>query len=139
MIGRGDFCEKYLEALAALAVGLTSACFFKRHWRWCLSVLARHKWIIALAVISIGGNVLLYGWWAPVSNRNRFFLTQYLPLLFCLAWIVQRSIQHLNWRWTVRVPKIGTLNLTPELFLQAALTLWVAIVNHHLHTGHTMQ
>ena len=80
--------------------------------------------------LDLAGNVLLYGWWAQVSNRNRFFLTQFLPVLFSCGLMIRFGFQALPWRWRLRLPgwsPARSFELTPWRLVVAALwifTLW---------------
>jgi hypothetical protein len=47
------------------------------------------RFAILFIALNIGGNLLLYGWWAQVSDRNRFFLTQFVPILFSSGLLIQ--------------------------------------------------
>jgi hypothetical protein len=88
------------------------------------------RFAIAFIVLNIGGNLLLYGWWAQVSDRNRFFLTQFLPILFSCGLLIRAGFQMLPGRWQLRIPwKSGArhIELTPWRVVVAALwifTLW---------------
>ncbi len=72
----------------------------KKVWRTALD-----QWIpLAFIIASLLVPLITYGWWAQVSNRNRFFLTLYLPLLFVLGSLGKFACAHiparlkLHWR-----------------------------------------
>jgi hypothetical protein len=85
----------------ALIAGLLLFAGREESWR---SRLRRIGWPALFAAASICGCLLLYGWWASVSNRNRFFLTQYLPMLLCLGAVIHQAGKQVKWKLPVRLP-----------------------------------
>jgi hypothetical protein len=95
-------------ALALLAAISVPSAF----WRQVSSA----RWPIAFAGANIAGNVLLYGWWGELSDRNRFFLTQFLPVMVCCGFAIRYCARALPWRWNVTLPPVlggRLLEVTP--------------------------
>lgn len=78
---------KYVDIFFAGMIVALALCFaFRRIEFW--NALKKY-WIPILFVAgTIAGNLLLYSWWAQISNRNRFFLTLYLPILMGMGWVI---------------------------------------------------
>lgn len=101
--------------------------------------LRSYGWAAAFVLLTISVNYLLYAWWASVSNRNRFFLTIYLPMMFSAAVIIQRSLVHLPLGWAVPLPGGKSFRITLGGLLLLALFVWFLRDNRQLHTGHLVQ
>lgn len=66
----------------------------------------RENWAgIAFALASLSVSLLAYAWWGQVSFRNRYFLSLYLPLLFCLGVACRFCAQQVP--WAVDIPARG--------------------------------
>lgn len=122
-----DGYGKFVIALVLLALVLGV-------WRWIQMTReervssVRHYGLAALLALgSIAGNIVLYGWWASVSNRNRFFLTQYLPIIFCCGWVICRCLPHTLGVWRVTTGPAWLRKFAPHLSLSCLLlvALWV--------------
>ena len=82
---------KFLATGALVALGL--ALFFARGQVWraamenCLPIL--------FASSSILTTTLGYAWWGEISNRNRYFLSLYLPLMLCSGLLLRFGCSHI--------------------------------------------
>ena len=101
--------------------------------------LKRHGWAAAFVVLTVGVNIALYGWWAAVSNRNRFFLTQFLPIMFCAALILQRTAERLPWSWELPFPKDKPLRVTVPGLVMLVLMLLLLWNNRRPFAPHLLQ
>lgn len=112
----------------AAVVGIALAV---RRWAHFVSLVAKIRWPVFFALASVFGCFALYGWWAPVSNRNRFFLTQYLPMLLCTGAWIGHAGRLLPGRLQLTMPKLlprlggRKITLTPTLLLQVAVAVLV--------------
>ncbi|MGI8602397.1 MAG: hypothetical protein ACR2OZ_05295 [Verrucomicrobiales bacterium] len=89
----------------------------------CRADFAISKYAIAFVALNLLGNLLLYGWFDHVSNRNRFFLTLFLPLMVSCGWSLRFAARSLPWRFSIRLPNRfgGSLALTPWRVVVIAL------------------
>ncbi len=89
----------YFDFVAIFALGaILVLALMLAHCHRTLIAALRENWIsILFAVGSICGSLLLYAWWGQISNRNRFFLTQFIPILFCFALVIRWGSAHLSW------------------------------------------
>ena len=99
-------------------------------------LLARYGWAALLAISSVGISLTLYAWWASVSNRNRFFLTQFLPIIFCTLWIMHRALLSTGWKW--KVPGLPFV-LQADIFLWLILWIWLYRDDFSFHHPHLVQ
>ena len=101
----------YLQAFGGMAIGsgllmlVLKPTVVKRDFR--ANVLP-----ILWAAGSLGISLLFYAWWAPVSDRNRFFLTLYLPLLMSAGMLIRWASLHLDWR-SLHLPVLPLLKPLP--------------------------
>ena len=79
-----------IGALAALLVAL----FHARRQIWL--ALVENALPILFSTTSIAITTLCYAWWAQVSNRNRFILTLYLPMMFCTCLVLRFACSHIQ-------------------------------------------
>lgn len=102
----------------------------------------RHAFPTIFAVTSIAANLILYAWWSQLSNRNRFFLTQYLPLMFLLGLVIRWTSQRIRWQdfkcpiQELPLPKwLGGISFRQPLLLVLMLIVWIALVDDILRLG----
>ena len=86
--------------------------------------LNQYGWAATFVLLTISVNYLLYAWWAPVSDRNRFFLTIYLPLMFTAAVIIQWSLDSFPIGWTIPLPWGKSFRSTLSSIFLIALYIW---------------
>ena len=79
---------------AGLLVRLLGALFHARRQIWL--ALAENALPILFSTTSIAITTLCYAWWAQVSNRNRFILTLYLPMMFCTCLVLRFACSHIQ-------------------------------------------
>ncbi len=127
----------YVEVLCCAMVFLLVVTLFYRR-KELGAALKKNILPILFAVGCIFGNLLLYAWWAEISNRNRFFLTQFLPLLFSMGLVIRWCCDQLTWETLdirsgpVRVPAwLGGWSIKgPFLAFFVVLFLWKALIPH---------
>ncbi len=94
------------------------------------SAVRRNLFPILFAGGSIIGCMLLYAWWAPVSNRNRFVLTQFLPVIFSLSVVLRACLLRLPVRLPLPWPRVaggGVVQIT--LWGIFVATLWMLVID----------
>lgn len=112
----------YLEVFACVALGgLIMVGCLKPHI--LLRDLKSNLLPILFATGSILASLTFFAWWSQISSRNRFFLTQYLPLVLAFGMIIRWCANQLDWktlRWPVklRVPLFDG----PLLLVMIAIT-----------------
>lgn len=107
----------YLGALGALVSSAALLVWSRRGL-----ALPSGAWAVVLfAVGSAVGYALLYGWYEPIGRGERFMLSLYLPLVFCLVWASERlmdlAARRGAPRWTAWVYHSG-------LWLLNAAVVW---------------
>lgn len=90
---------------------------------------------LVFAMGTILGNFVLYAWWAQISSRNRFFLTQYMPLLVLMGIVIFWSLGRLSWEdlgWKSKAGLISRmrrrLRLGKPLLVVFLVIVWSALV-----------
>jgi len=79
-------------------------------------------WAAVLFVVgSAVGYTLLYGWYDPIGRGDRFMLSLYLPLVFCLAWGAEHLMDHAMMR---KAPGWVPLVYQGCLWLLNAAIIW---------------
>ena len=91
----------------------------------CRNEFALSKYALAFVALNLLGNLLLYGWWDHVSNRNRFFLTQFLPLMVSCGWLLRFAARSLPWRSSMRIPdRLGGGSFVLTAWHVVVVVLW---------------
>lgn len=105
----------------------------------CALLLARSRWLerwkparhaILFVGLNLAGNLLLYGFFSYVSNRNRFFLTLFMPTLCACGWVIASAARSLPWVLPVPLPRWaggGVWQLTP--FHVVVILLWAFAID----------
>ncbi len=132
----------YMTVAMIAALLITIAAAFrldKNAWR---RLLAEHGWSIAFAAVCLAGNYLLYAWWGTISNRNRFFLTQFLPTMFCLIVVIRWGLAQFPWSVTLPSKLSGTgepIRVNAGTVVAVSAMGWLVAYNIHLQTAHLYQ
>ncbi len=113
----------YLGGLAAVISGAALLVWSRRravdHWGLALPSGA---WAVALFTGgSAVGYALLYGWYEPIGRGDRFMLSLYLPLVFCLVWGSERLMDLAAMR---RAPRWTAWLYQSCLWLLNAAVVW---------------
>lgn len=58
-------------------------------------VLVRNWIPVAFVLAALTVPMITFGWWAQVSNRNRFFLTLFLPFIYSFGSLCQLACAHI--------------------------------------------
>lgn len=126
---------EYLRfVFGAAALTLLLACIFE--WPKVRRAVAKEWPVILFALSSIMVAGMCYAWWGHISIRNRYFLTLYLPLMFCFGTIIRFACRHVPLQmriaWHRRRIKLGPF----RLFIIAYAIFTADDLNDPLNRGH---
>lgn len=91
---------------------------------------------ILFALGSIIGSLVFYAWWAHMSRSNRFFLTQFLPILLGCGTIIYWASSQITWKTFklpfshITLPKwLGGFTLPGPIVLIFVFNVWQTLDN----------
>jgi hypothetical protein len=61
--------------------------------RWALEQLREHFFVVAFAVLYVGGYTLAYAWHVPIVAGNRLVLSLFLPSMYAGALVLRASAE----------------------------------------------
>ena len=115
---------RHLAAWLSLALVAVLAALIARPRETARAAFAaRFRSVLSFSISAESSCSMLVG---AVSDRNRFFLTQFLPTLFSCGLLIRFGFQVLPWRWRLKIPwRSGprVVEITP--WRAAVAALWI--------------
>lgn len=123
----------YLGAMAAVLIGAGAVVLLRRRGRDAPGGALPFGTVEAVlfAAGTTAGYVILYGWYTPIGRGDRFMLSLYLPLVYCLVrgadTLMRVAVARNAPRWTTAVCKVGLWAVNAAIVWRLAEVLRVPV------------